>query len=44
MIVFLRHGQTDWNSRGLLQGRDDIPLNKEIKNTDDVIIQRKRGR
>lgn len=23
---------------------DDIPLNKEIKNTDDVIIQRKRGR
>lgn len=29
MIVFLRHGQTDWNSRGLLQGRDDIPLNNQ---------------
>jgi probable phosphoglycerate mutase len=24
---FLRHGETDWNARGLSQGRTDIPLN-----------------
>lgn len=24
---FLRHGQTDWNARGLSQGNVDIPLN-----------------
>ncbi len=26
---FLRHGQTDWNARGLSQGITDIPLNVE---------------
>ena len=24
---YLRHGETDWNARGLSQGRSDIPLN-----------------
>ncbi|MFC9561628.1 histidine phosphatase family protein [Agromyces sp. NPDC056965] len=23
----MRHGQTDWNAQGLIQGRQDIPLN-----------------
>lgn len=26
-LAFIRHGQTDWNARGLLQGSSDIPLN-----------------
>jgi len=26
-LIFLRHGETDWNARLLIQGRTDIPLN-----------------
>jgi uncharacterized phosphatase len=26
-VAFIRHGQTDWNRDGLLQGSSDIPLN-----------------
>ncbi len=26
-FIFLRHGETDWNARGLSQGRTDVPLN-----------------
>ncbi len=25
-IVFIRHGPTEWNQRGLIQGQSDIPL------------------
>jgi broad specificity phosphatase PhoE len=27
-IVFLRHGETDWNAEGRLQGQRDVPLNE----------------
>lgn len=28
-IYFIRHGETDYNKRGLIQGRIDIPLNED---------------
>lgn len=29
MLYIMRHGKTQWNEDGLLQGRTDIPLNEE---------------
>ncbi len=29
MIYYVRHGLTDWNARHRLQGRHDVPLNRE---------------
>jgi broad specificity phosphatase PhoE len=27
-VIFVRHGETDWNRQGLIQGAQDIPLNQ----------------
>lgn len=29
IVVFIRHGQTDWNTKNLTQGRENIPLNQK---------------
>lgn len=28
-IFLVRHGETEWNKRGLIQGHSDIPLNEK---------------
>ena len=27
-IYIIRHGETEWNKKGLVQGKTDIPLNE----------------
>ena len=29
LIIFVRHGQTEWNVQKRMQGREDIPLNEQ---------------
>ncbi|MFN6955084.1 MAG: histidine phosphatase family protein [Acetobacteraceae bacterium] len=41
---FLRHGETDWNARGLSQGRTDIPLNETGRAQAERAAARLEGR
>lgn len=43
MIYFVRHGQTDWNKVGRLQGHIDISLNQEGKKQAQIVKQKLKG-
>ena len=38
--LIVRHGQTDWNARGLLQGHTDVPLNQVGRDQADRLGKR----
>ena len=42
-IYLLRHGETDWNRKGLLQGHTDIPLNERGREQVDDTVQSLSG-
>lgn len=39
-LIFVRHGQTDWNTEGRTQGHSDIPLNQEGKDQAQLVAER----
>lgn len=43
MICFVRHGQTEWNKLGRMQGHIDIELNKEGKKQAKIVKEKLRG-
>ena len=36
-LIFVRHGETDWNVGGRLQGQTDIPLNPKGRDQADAV-------
>lgn len=42
-LGFIRHGQTDWNARELLQGSSDIPLNDVGRQQAQEVVEKLGG-
>ena len=43
MIYFVRHGQTEWNKIGKMQGHKDIELNDEGREQAQVVKEKLQG-
>ena len=43
MIYFVRHGQTEWNKIGRIQGQSDIELNNKGKEQAQIIKEKLQG-
>ena len=43
MIYFVRHGETEWNKIGRMQGHIDIELNEEGKNQAQIVHDKLSG-
>ena len=43
MIYFVRHGETEWNKIGRMQGHIDIELNEEGKNQAQIVHNKLSG-
>lgn len=42
-LYLVRHGETDWNARGLMQGHADIPLNETGMRQAEALAERLAG-
>lgn len=42
-LLLVRHGETDWNKQGIIQGRHDIPLNETGKKQAEYTMKQLQG-